>query len=97
MTYNNNKTVLGVRVLLQLSTRMLGSAVMLALLLIPRITMDPQEYPVGLPENLKPEYLKYIQDPKKYARMYPVCMKLLSKYLGIPNGKEKDQRQSRKQ
>lgn len=57
------------------------------------MTLD--EYPKGLPDNLQKEYDKYLQDPKKYARMYPVCYKLLLQYIGNPNGKE-DQGRTRK-
>ena len=85
-----NRIVLGVRVLLQLSTRMLGSVAIPALLILQRINMDSVEYPQGLPDNMKPEYKKYLLDPRKYARMYPVCHKILLKYIGTPNGKKED-------
>jgi hypothetical protein len=60
----------------------------LALLITSRLYMDSNEYPKDLPPNLRPEFDKYKQDPKKYARMYPVCMRLLLKYIGTPNGKK---------
>lgn len=44
------------------------------------------EYPKGLPENLKGEYVKYLKDPKKYKKLYPVCYRLLSKYIGNNDG-----------
>ena len=50
--------------------------------------MDSDKYPKGLPENLRPEYDKFLLDPKKYARMYPVCHKILLKYTGAGNGKK---------
>lgn len=44
------------------------------------------KYPEGLPENLRPEYDKYISDPKRYEKLYPVAYKLLLKYIGAKNG-----------
>tara|TARA_R100001086_G_scaffold242322_1_gene169931 strand:+ start:3594 stop:3752 length:159 start_codon:yes stop_codon:yes gene_type:complete len=49
-------------------------------------TMD--QYPPQLPENLKPEYDKYIKDPKKYRKLYPVAYSILVKYIGANDGKE---------
>lgn len=46
-------------------------------------------YPKGIPENLKREYDKYVQDPKRYRKLYPVAYSILSKYIGIQDGKEK--------
>lgn len=43
--------------------------------------MKLNEYPKGLPEQLQSEYEKYIADPKRYEKLYPVAYKLLSKYL----------------
>ena len=37
----------------------------------------------NMPENLMKEYRKYLLDPKKYARMYPVAYKVLLPYLNI--------------
>lgn len=47
-------------------------------------TMD--QYPKELPENLKPEYDKYIKDPKRYKKLYPVAYSILVKYIGAENG-----------
>ncbi len=47
------------------------------------------DYPKGLPDNLRAEYDKYKKDPKRYVKLYPVIYKILSKYLGEPNGQEK--------
>lgn len=69
---------------------------MLALLILLRLKMDSDKYPKDLPNNLRPEYDKYLQDPKKYARMYPVCYKLLLKYIGNDHG-EKNKGRTRKQ
>lgn len=43
-------------------------------------TLD--QYPKDLPENLKPEYDKYMKDPKKYMKLYPVAYSILKKYIG---------------
>lgn len=39
------------------------------------------KYPEGLPENLRPEYDKYIADPRRYEKLHPVIYKLLLKYI----------------
>ena len=39
------------------------------------------KYPKGIPENLKGEYDKYIQDPKRYMKLYPVAYSILKKYI----------------
>ena len=57
--------------------------------------MDLDKYPLDLPENLRSEYDKYLQDPKRYEKLHSVCYKLLLKYIGTPNG-EKSKRQSSK-
>jgi len=46
------------------------------------------KWPKGIPENLKKEYEKYIEDPKRYMKLYPVAYAILSKYIGTKNGKE---------
>lgn len=43
-------------------------------------------YPKKLPENLKKEYDKYLKDPKRYIKLYPVCWGILKKYIGAENG-----------
>lgn len=48
--------------------------------------MKLNEYPKNLPEQLKPEYEKYLNNPDKYKKLYPVCWKLLQKYIGQSNG-----------
>ena len=53
--------------------------------------MDLDQYPRGLPENLRQEYDKYVADPKRYVKLHPVCYKLLLKYIGADRG-QKDQR-----
>lgn len=56
--------------------------------------MDLDQYPRGLPEPLRAEYDKYIKDPKRYEKLYPVCFRILKSYIGTPDVKEKDQRKS---
>jgi hypothetical protein len=46
------------------------------------------KYPKTLPENLKGEYDKYLKDPKRYVKLYPVCWSILKKYIGAENGQE---------
>ena len=48
--------------------------------------MNLDQYPKGLPENLRKEYEIYIKDPQRYEKVYPVCYKLLLKYIGANNG-----------
>lgn len=43
------------------------------------------KYPPTLPDNLKSEYDKYLQDPKRYIKLYPVAYSILSKYLQEPD------------
>jgi hypothetical protein len=50
--------------------------------------MDSDQYPKGLPENLKGEYEKYAKDPKRYIKLHPVCYQILLKYIGATNGKK---------
>jgi len=57
--------------------------------------MDSDKYPDGLPESLRPEYDKYLTDTKRYEKLYPVCFRILLKYIGTSDGKDK--RQSSKQ
>ena len=51
--------------------------------------MNLDQYPKGLPEQLRKEYEKYISDSKRYIKLYPVAYKLLSKYIGADSGKTK--------
>lgn len=49
------------------------------------MTMNLDQYPKGLPENLRKEYEKYLADPKRYKKLYPVAYSILAKYIEEPN------------
>jgi hypothetical protein len=36
-----------------------------------------------IPDNLKAELAKYYENPKRYARQYSVCYKMLLPYINI--------------
>lgn len=39
------------------------------------------DYPNELPGHLKTEYERYVKDPKKYKKLYPVSWRILAQYL----------------
>ena len=58
--------------------------------------MATNQYPDGLPKELQSEYDKYLKDPKRYAKLHPVCFRILTKYIGNSHGKKEDKRRATK-
>ena len=36
-----------------------------------------------IPDQLKSEVEKYLKDPKRYVKLYPVAFKVIKPYLGL--------------